>query len=64
MRLQRRNVNTVMYGTETIASLGDQILNLLPKNWKYSKCFNKFKKNIREWTTKECPRVYVKVNIH
>ena len=53
-----------MYGTETIASLGDQILNLLPKNWKYSKCFNKSKKNIRKWTTKECPRVYVKVTIH
>ena len=64
MRLQRRNVNTVMYGTETIASLGDQILNLLPKNWKYSKCFNRSKKNIRKWTTKECPRVYVKVTIH
>ena len=28
--LQRRNVNTVLYGTETITSLGAQIWNLVP----------------------------------
>ena len=31
VRLQRRNVNTVLYGTETIASLGVQIRNLVSK---------------------------------
>ena len=33
VRLQRRNVNTVLYGTETIASLGVQIRNLVSKIW-------------------------------
>ena len=31
VRLQRRNVYTVLYGTETIASLGVQIRNLVSK---------------------------------
>ena len=40
---------------QTITSLGVKIWNLVPKNLKCSKSFNKFKKNIRKWTTKECP---------
>ena len=43
MRLQRRNENTVLYSTETIASLGAQIWNLVHKNLKCSKPFNEFK---------------------
>ena len=62
--LQRRNVNTFLHVTETkIASLRAQILNLLSKNLKYSKSFKDSNKNIRKWTTKECPcrlcKVYV-----
>ena len=34
VRLQRRNVNTVLYRTETIASLGPQIWKLVPENLK------------------------------
>ena len=53
----------MLYGKETIASLGAQISNLVPKNLKCLKSFNEFKKNIREWTIKECPcrlcKVYV-----
>ena len=63
VRLQRRNVNTILYGKETIASLGAQISNLVPKNLKCLKSFNEFKINIRRWTIKECPcrlcKVYV-----
>ena len=40
VRLQRRNVNTVLYGTETIASLGAQIWKLVPENLKCWKSFN------------------------
>ena len=53
--LQCRNVNTVLYGTETSAPLGSRIWNIVPRNLKCSISFNKFKKNIRKWTTKECP---------
>ena len=42
MRLQRSNVNTVLYGTETTGSLGAQIWNLVPKNLKCSKMDNNF----------------------
>ena len=49
--------------------------NLIPKNWKCLKSFNKFEKTSRKWTTKECPcgsmqsactepRVCIKVNVH
>ena len=55
MRLQRRNVNTVSYGTETIASLGAQISNLVPKHLKCSKCSNELKKNILKLTKTEAP---------
>ena len=75
VRLQRKHVNTVMYGTETIVSLGTKIWNLIPKNWKCLKSLNKFEKTIQKWTKKECPcrsmqsactepRVCIKVNMH
>ena len=60
---EEMNVSTVLYDTEAISSLRAQVLNLLPKNLKCSKSFSEFKKNIRKWTTKECPchlcKVYV-----
>ena len=55
------NVNTDLYGKKTIASLGAQIWNLVPKNLKCSKFFDEFKRNIRKWTTKECPCPLCKV---
>ena len=74
MRLQGRNVNTVLYETETTASLGAQFWNLITTSLKRSKSFNEFKKkSIRKCTTKKSPcrvynvyvpRVYIKVNIH
>ena len=42
MRLQRRNVVTVLCGTGKIASLGGKTRNLVPKDFKYSKSFNDF----------------------
>ena len=42
MRLQRRNVITVLNGTGKIASLGGKTGNLVPKDFKYSKSFNDF----------------------
>ena len=64
-----------MYGIETIVFLGTKIWNLIPKNWKCLKSFNKFEKTSQKWTTKECPcrsmqsactepRVCIKVNMH
>lgn len=44
MRLQRRNVVTVLCGTGKIASLGGKTRNLVPKDFKYSKSFNDFQK--------------------
>ena len=60
MHLQRGNVNTVLYGTEIIASLGAQIWNLVPRNLRCSKSVNVFKKNIRTWTTKNILADYAK----
>ena len=40
---------------ETNVCLGAQIWNIIPKILNCSKSFNEFKKNIRKWTTKECP---------
>ena len=45
-RLQRRNVNNVLRGTET-ETLGAQIWNLVPANLECSKSLNKFKKNFK-----------------
>ena len=63
LRLQSRYVNTGLHGTETIISLRTQIWNLVTKTSKYSKSFSKFKKNIRKWTTKECPCCLCKVYV-
>ena len=46
VNLQRRNVNTVLYSTETIAFLGAQIWNLTTINVQCLKSFNKFRKII------------------
>ena len=46
VNMQRRNVNTILYGTETIPFLGAQIWNLTTKNVQCLKSFNKFRKII------------------
>ena len=63
VRLQRRTVNTVMYGTKTVASLRARIWNLVPKYLNCLKSLNEFKKNIRKWTIKECPCCLCKVYV-
>ena len=72
VRLHRTNVNTVQYDTETIASLGAQMQNLVPKYLKCSRFFNAFKKKYSKMDCKGMslssmqsvctkPRVYIKV---
>ena len=75
MCLKRRNVNAALYSTETMASLGVQIWNLVLKN------FQIFLRNSRKIFTNglqrksssstqsaECmyktPRALIKVNVH
>ena len=75
MCLKRRNVNTALYSTETMASLGVQIWNLVLKN------FQIFLRNSRKIFTNglqrksssstqsaecmyETPRALIKVNVH
>ena len=46
---------TVMYGSETISSLGPKIWDILPTELKRIVSPTLFKKKIREWAPKNCP---------
>ena len=52
--LQGRSIKTIMYGSETISSLGPKIWDILPTELKKLSP-TLFKKKIREWTPKNCP---------
>ena len=47
--LQGKSIKTVMYGSETISSLGPEIWNILPRELKKIESPTLFKKKIREW---------------
>ena len=53
--LQGRSIKTVMYGSETISSLGPKIWGILPTELKRIVFSTLFKKKIREWAPKNCP---------
>ena len=44
-----RNVNTVLYGTETISFLGPKIWSIIPTDMKNATSFFEFKRKIRKW---------------
>ena len=53
--LQGRSIRTVMYGSETISSLGPKIWDILPTELKRIVSPTLFKKKICEWVPKNCP---------
>ena len=53
--LQGRSIKTVMYGSETISSLGPKILDILLTELKKIVSPTLFKKKICEWAPKNCP---------
>ena len=52
--LQRTNVPTENFGSESIKTLGAKILDLIPADIKASKSLMIFKKYIKNWTPKSC----------
>ena len=54
--LQGRSIKAVIYGSETVSSLGPKIWNILPTELKRIVSPTLFKKKIREWAPKNCPR--------
>ena len=52
--LNRSNVNSVKYGTETITSLGGKIWKVFPNNWKELTSLSAFKSKVKNWETDEC----------
>ena len=53
--LQSKIIKTVMFGSETISSLGPKIWDILPTELKRIVFPTLFKKKINEWATKNCP---------
>ena len=62
--LQRTNVKTVKYGTETLSWLGPKIWQLLPTDYKNCESLQMFKTKIKNWKTTECPCRLCKTYIH
>ena len=61
--LNRRRVNTVRYGTESVSYLVPKIWDILLNDIKNSPTLNAFKSKIKKWVPWECPcrlcRIYV-----
>ena len=53
--LNRRRVNSVRYGTESVSFLAPKIWDILPKEIKNSETLNAFKLKIKNWIPQECP---------
>ena len=53
--LNRNNVNSVKYGTETITSLGAKIWKILSNDYKELISLSTFKSKIKNWETDKCP---------
>ena len=57
--LNRSNVNSITYGTETITFFGAKIWKILPNNCKELRSLSMFKSRIKYWGTDKCPcRLY------
>ena len=52
--LQRTNIQTVQFGSESIKTLGAKIWDLIPAEIKASKSLMIFNKKIKNWTPKSC----------
>ena len=53
--LEKRRVNEVRYGTESISFLGPKIWELLPNEIKDSDTLQIFKAKMKQWVPVECP---------
>ena len=53
--LNRSNVNSVKYGTETITSLGAKIWKILLNDYKELRSLSTSKSTIKNWETDKCP---------
>ena len=53
--LQRRRVNSVRHGTESISFLGPKIWDLVPSDIKLSQSLSIFKRKIKKWVLLQCP---------
>ena len=63
--LQRTNVKTVKYGTETLSWLGPKIWQLLlPTDYKNCQSLQMFKTKIKNLKTTQCPCRLCKTYIH
>ena len=54
-KLERRRVNSVRFGTETISFLGPKIWDIVPNNIKRSETLQIFKAKIKKWIPRDCP---------
>ena len=61
--LNRSNVNSVKYGTETITSLGAKIWKILPNDYKELTSLSTFKSKIKNWETGKFPCRLCKIYI-
>ena len=50
-----RNINSTIYGTETISFLGPKIWMLIPKEIRKASTLEVFKQQIKLWKIKNCP---------
>ena len=61
--LNRRRVDSVRYGKESVSFLAPKIWDILPKEIKNSETLNAFKSKIKNWVPQECPcglcKIYV-----
>jgi len=62
--LERTNVKTVRYGTETLSWLGPKIWKLLPDEFKNCESLESFKAKISNWETLKCPCRLCKIHIY
>ena len=60
---QRRRVNSVWNGTESVSYLGPKIRDLVPTEIKESESLNTFKFKIKRWVPERCLCKICKVNL-
>ena len=57
-------MDTILFGTDTISSLGPKLRNLIPNKIKHSSTLSTFKDKIKSWTISNCPyrqcKIFVK----
>ena len=61
--LQRRRVNSVRHGTESISFLGPKIWDLVPSDIKLSQSLSIFKRKIKKWVPLQCPCQLCKISL-